>query len=85
MTALPQPEYNDDEQILPIDSELIGKINKTPKMPFNSDQVRGLRRQTSGYTGYVLIPMVRGNFSLDDVHLIPDVLNLILREAPEKE
>jgi hypothetical protein len=84
MSALPVPQPEDSDKHLPIDSKLIGKINKTPKVPFNSEQVRGLRRQTSGYTGYVLIPMRQGDFSLEDVHLIPDVLNLI-REVPEKE
>jgi hypothetical protein len=88
MSALPVPQPEDSDKHLPIDSKLIGKINKTPKVPFNSDQVRGLRRKGNGVTGYMVIPLIDGDFNVEDVVTLPDVynaLNSLIRKASEKK
>jgi hypothetical protein len=87
MSALPVPQPEDNDK-LPIDSKLIGKINKTPKTSFNSEQVRGLRKKSNGVTGYMVIPLIDGDFDLDDVATLPDVykaLNSLIHKAPVKE
>lgn len=78
MTALPQPENNDKQ--LPIDSKMIGDINRTPPMSFNSDQVRQLRRKVRGYTGYLLIEVCGGIIPEDGIHRIRNLNQII--EAP---
>lgn len=79
-----QPLQLSEEQP-PVFPELIGGLNRTPKMSFNSDQVHKLRRKSNGYTGYMVIPMVDGHFDVNDVALLPDVLKNLIRKAPEKE
>jgi hypothetical protein len=82
MSALPVPQPEDSDEQLPIDSKTIGDINRTPPMPFNSDQVRQMRRKVRGYTGYLLIEVKDGIVLEDGIHRIRNLNQII--EPTEK-
>jgi hypothetical protein len=61
MSALPEPHDDGNENNpLPITSEIIGKINGTKSSGINSDQVRELKRLINGHTGGILVETVDG-------------------------
>jgi len=60
MSALRQPQPEDNDEQLPLTPELIGKINGTKPAGINSDQVRELKRMLHGHTGGILLEVVNG-------------------------
>lgn len=70
MGALLSPQFEDSDEIMPIDSNLIGKINGMKPLALSSEQVRIIRRLLNGYTGGILIEAVDGQVAKDGIHRI---------------
>jgi hypothetical protein len=64
-------QSNDENKNMPINSEIIGKINGIKPLALSSEQVRIIRRMLNGgYTGGILLEAVDGQIIPDGIHRI---------------
>lgn len=80
MTALPQPQCNDDdEQMLPIDAEIIGKLTGYEPPVISTEHIKRIRRMAKRiHTGCIVLEIV------DDKLICIDQMQKYIIDPAEK-